>query len=241
MLIKLPDAGEITSIDIYDAEDAPTRSLSGAETEVLSNLKALLDEEDPDVVVLNDTNLIRWVTQKATQHGLSLGFGREGEPTHGRIILGYHSWTDMGLAGLQERSLFTLAPMGVSSDWEAGKTIDSRQCYEAYRQRVLVPEMKGGYVSSMNAWEMVKRDRGGMLFTPQVGLHENVGCIDFESMFPSIISQTERELRDRHRGGRRPDQTRLHGPLHNPHTGETIQIQTHEEAAPAGFEGVDLV
>ena len=28
-----------------------------------------------------------------------------------------------------------------------------------------------------------------MLFTPQVGLHENVGCIDFESMFPSIISR----------------------------------------------------
>jgi DNA polymerase elongation subunit (family B) len=54
---------------------------------------------------------------------------------------------------------------------------------------VLVPEMKGGYVSSMNAWDMVKRDRGGMLFTPQVGLHENVGCIDFESMFPSIISR----------------------------------------------------
>jgi len=189
MLIKLPDAGAITSIDVYDVEDALTRSLSGAEADVLADLKVLLDEEDPDVVVLNDTNLIRWVTQKATQHGLSLGFGREGEPTHGRIILGYHSWADMGLAGLQERSLFTLAPMGVSSDWEAGKTIDSRQCYEAYRQRVLVPEMKGGYVSSMNAWEMVKRDRGGMLFTPQAGLHENVGCIDFESMFPSIISR----------------------------------------------------
>ncbi len=58
-----------------------------------------------------------------------------------------------------------------------------------HRQRILVPEMKGGYVSSMNAWDMVKRDRGGMLFTPQVGLHENVGCIDFESMFPSIISR----------------------------------------------------
>ena len=49
--------------------------------------------------------------------------------------------------------------------------------------------MKGGYVSSMNAWDMVKRDRGGMLFTPPVGLHEIVGCIDFESMFPSIISR----------------------------------------------------
>ncbi len=189
ILIKLPDAGAITSVDVYDADETPIRSLRGAEESVLTELKDLLEGEDPDVVVLDDTGSIRWVTQKAAQHGLSLGFGRGGELTHGRIILGYHSWTDMGLAGLQERSLFTLAPMGVSSDWEAGKTIDSRQCYEANRQRVLVPEMKGGYVSSMNAWEMVKRDRGGILFTPQVGLHENVGCIDFESMFPSIISR----------------------------------------------------
>ncbi|MGD0803465.1 MAG: DNA polymerase domain-containing protein [Candidatus Bathyarchaeia archaeon] len=189
MLIKLPDAGAITPVDVYDADEMPLSSLRGTEESVLTELKNLLESEDPDVVVLDDTNSIRWVIQKATQHGLSLGFGREHELTHGRIILGYHSWTDMGLAGLQERSLFTLAPMGVSSDWEAGKTIDSRQCYEAHRQKVLVPEMKGGYVSSMNAWDMVKRDRGGMLFTPLVGLHENVGCIDFESMFPSIISR----------------------------------------------------
>jgi DNA polymerase elongation subunit (family B) len=189
LLFKLPDSGSITSVDVYDADETPLRKLRGAEELVLAGLRELLDQEDPDVVVLDDTASIRWVTQKASQHGLSLGFGREGELTHGRIILGYHSWMDMGLAGLQERSLFTLAPMGVSSDWEAGKTIDSRQCYEAHRQHVLVPEMKGGYVSSMNAWDMVKRDRGGMLFTPQVGLHENVGCIDFESMFPSIISR----------------------------------------------------
>jgi DNA polymerase I len=189
LLIKLPDAGAITSVDVFDADETPTRSLRGTERSVLADLKVLLEGEDPDVIVLDDTNSIRWVANRAARHGLSFSFGREGELTHGRIIIGYHSWADMGLAGLQERSLFTLAPMGVSSDWEAGKTIDSRQCYEAHRRRILVPEMKGGYVSSMNAWDMVKRDRGGILFTPQVGLHENVGCIDFESMFPSIISR----------------------------------------------------
>ncbi len=189
MQIKLPDSGSISSADVYDAHESPVWSLAGTEESVLTGLKDILEQEDPDVVVLDDTGSIRWVTQKAAQHDINLVFGRDGELIHGRIILGYHSWVDMGLAGLQERSLFTFAPMGVSSDWEAGKTIDSRQCYEAYRQNILVPEMKGGYVSSMSAWDMVKRDRGGMLFTPQVGLHENVGCIDFESMFPSIISR----------------------------------------------------
>lgn len=188
-LIRFPDAGAITSATVYDADESPVWNLKGTEEAVLTGVKELLDQDDPDVIVLDDTSTIHWVTQRAAQHGIPLHFGRGEEQTHGRIILGYHSWTDMGIAGLQERSLFTLAPMGVSSDWEAGKTIDSRQCYEAHRRRILVPEMKGGYVSSMNGWDMVKRDRGGMLFTPQVGLHENVGCIDFESMFPSIISR----------------------------------------------------
>jgi DNA polymerase elongation subunit (family B) len=47
--------------------------------------------------------------------------------------------------------------------------------------------MKGGFGFSSSAWDLVKRDRGGMVFSPQVGLHENVACIDFESMFPNII------------------------------------------------------
>jgi DNA polymerase, archaea type len=189
LLIKLPGYGIIKSVDILRADGNLLERLEGDEATVLGRIEELLQIEDPDVIVLDDNTTIKWISQRASQHGLSLGFGRETELTHGRIILGYHSWLDMGLAGLQERSLFTLAPMGVSSDWEAGKTIDSRQCYEAYKQRILVPEMKGGYVSTMSAWDMVKRDRGGMLLTPQVGLHENVGCIDFESMFPSIVSR----------------------------------------------------
>jgi DNA polymerase elongation subunit (family B) len=77
--------------------------------------------------------------------------------------------------------------MGETADWEAGKSIDSRQCYEANRLGILVPEMKGGYGYSTTAWDLVIRDRGGLIFSPQAGLHENVAALDFESMFPNII------------------------------------------------------
>ncbi|MBN2335687.1 hypothetical protein JXL21_09010, partial [Candidatus Bathyarchaeota archaeon] len=102
-------------------------------------------------------------------------------------LIGVSPYLDSGLAGLSERSRFTFAPLGVSADWEAGKTIDSRQCYEATRLGVMVPRMKGGFSSSHTAWELVKRDRGGLLFSPVVGIHENVAALDFESMFPNII------------------------------------------------------
>jgi len=189
VVVRLPEDGAIKCVEVMDGDGNPLRRLEGEESVVLSDFSDLLGVEDPDVVVVDETSAVRWLAQRAARYGVGLGLGRGGELIHGRIVLGLHSWLDMGLAGLQERSLFTLAPMGVASDWEAGKTIDSRQCYEAYRLGVLVPEMKGGYVTSMNAWDMVRRDRGGMLFTPRVGLHENVGCIDFESMFPSIIAR----------------------------------------------------
>ncbi|MFP3951285.1 MAG: DNA polymerase domain-containing protein [Candidatus Bathyarchaeia archaeon] len=77
--------------------------------------------------------------------------------------------------------------MRACADWESGKAIDSRQCAEAVKQGIMVPDMRGGFREACTALELVQRDRGGMLFSPSVGLHENVGCLDFESMFPNII------------------------------------------------------
>ena len=37
------------------------------------------------------------------------------------------------------------------------------------------------------AKELIFRDRGGLILSPKIGLHENVGVLDFESMFPHII------------------------------------------------------
>jgi len=139
----------------------------------------------PDTPIIEEINA--YEGEQNACNGLDFRFGRGGELYHGRVLLGHYAYRDMGIAGLVERARFTFAPMGVAADWAAGKTIDSRQCYEAARQGILVPRMKGGFGFSSSAWDLVKRDRGGMVFSPTVGLHENVACIDFESMFPNII------------------------------------------------------
>ena len=185
---QVPDDGEIDAIKAYDAEGNETASHTGTEKQVLLGFNQTLNSEDPDVLVTdNAAYTIKRLTRRAQSHGLTLGIGRGDDPRRGRIIIGLYGYLDMGLAGLTERARFTLAPMGLSSDWEAGKTIDSRQCYEAHRLGVAVPDMKGGVAYESDAWDMVRRDRGGMLFSPQPGLHENVGCLDFESMFPNLI------------------------------------------------------
>jgi DNA polymerase elongation subunit (family B) len=185
---QAPLDGLIDEVTLYDEGEQPKHFFQGSENSVLESFNAALESEDPDVMVTDNVGIVvKRMLKRAAQCGVNFRFGRDGDPLHGRIILGLSSYLDMGLAGLVERSRFTLAPMGLSYDWEAGKTIDSRQCYEAYRLEIAVPEMKGGYGFESDAWELVQKDRGGMLFSPQPGLHENVGCLDFESMFPNII------------------------------------------------------
>jgi len=39
----------------------------------------------------------------------------------------------------------------------------------------------------MTLGELLQRDQGSLILAPTVGLHENVGVLDFESMFPHLI------------------------------------------------------
>jgi len=188
LLFQISDTPTIEEINVYDGEQNPVTTFKGEEAEVLRDFQRLLEERDPDIIVTSSpVASARNVIQRAACNGLDFRFGRGGELYHGRVLLRHYAYCDMGIAGLVERARFTFAPMGVAADWAAGKTIDSRQCYEAARQGILVPRMKGGFGFSSSAWDLVRRDRGGMVFSPQVGLHENVACIDFESMFPNII------------------------------------------------------
>jgi DNA polymerase elongation subunit (family B) len=178
----------IEKINIYDESQRLVSSLRGKEGAILGGFQELIRERDPDVIVTDcPVATIKRVVHRAACNALDFRFGRDGEFYHGRIFLGLTAFLDSGIPGLVERSRFTFAPLGVSADWEPGKTIDSRQCYAAMKMGVVVPKMKGGFGYATTAWDAVRRDRGGMLFSPVVGLHENVACLDFESMFPNVI------------------------------------------------------
>ncbi|MHA1209232.1 MAG: DNA polymerase domain-containing protein [Candidatus Freyarchaeota archaeon] len=68
-----------------------------------------------------------------------------------------------------------------------GRIVDSRQVYEAVRLGVLVPEAKGYGNRFRTLEELFLRDRGGLIISPRVGLHENVCALDFESMYPNLV------------------------------------------------------
>jgi DNA polymerase-2 len=61
------------------------------------------------------------------------------------------------------------------------------QILTALRQGVLVPWHKQQVEWSKSAYNLLQADRGGMVYQPTIGLHANVGEIDFISMYPSIM------------------------------------------------------
>ena len=173
--------GQLHKGSIYDGEGRLIGKVEGGEEEVLSWLCGVIDDEDPDIIACRDPraaaeSLERWRRQ--------LGGGAE---PRCRVYVELGSYVELGLAGLSERCIFALVPLDLAAEWAPGRLVDSRQSYEAWRRGILLPEKRGGggYVST--ALDLLNRDRGGLVLSPKVGLHENVGVLDFESMFPNII------------------------------------------------------
>ena len=109
-------------------------------------------------------------------------------PLPGSVILDSESFQSLGIGGLQEKSRFASLPIGVVANWGPARIIDSRQCYEAVKRDILIPRTRTGSAKNvLTAKEIAYTDRGALILSPRVGLHENVAELDFESLFPAII------------------------------------------------------
>jgi hypothetical protein len=106
----------------------------------------------------------------------------------GKLILESEILQTLGIAGLDEKSRFAGLPIGVVAVWGPARVIDSRQCYEAIKRGILIPRTRAGTARNvLSAQEVAYTDRGALILSPRVGLHENVAELDFNSLFPSII------------------------------------------------------
>jgi DNA polymerase elongation subunit (family B) len=128
---------------------------------------------------------------RAISNGCALHLGRTPEDggfsVKGRVCMDLKRFLAYGIEGACERSRWTMAPPGLACRWPAGKTIDSRQRYEALKRGILIPNRGRFHIYGGSALETAIRDRGGLVIAPKAGLHENVAELDFESMFPSIM------------------------------------------------------
>jgi DNA polymerase I len=95
-----------------------------------------------------------------------------------------------GLYGvLMAARLSGLSP-NLASRFTPGTLISSYEVYEAVKRGIVVPFRKSDAESGRPFGALRAADRGGQMFQPSPGIFENVDEIDFTSMYPSIIVQS---------------------------------------------------
>jgi DNA polymerase elongation subunit (family B) len=94
---------------------------------------------------------------------------------------------DCGLEGLFEVARTCIIPIQRCSRTTIGTSMTSLQLYQAVKQDVLIPWNKNDPEEFKDGNELVVADRGGFIFEPEIGIHDDVGELDFSSLYPTIM------------------------------------------------------
>lgn len=96
---------------------------------------------------------------------------------------------DYSMHGLYEIARVCRMPMQTACRASIGKCMSSLQFYNAARRGLLVPWRPTMAEAFKTRRELLVGDRGGLVFEPQVGVHEGVAEIDFASLFGNIMEK----------------------------------------------------
>ncbi len=184
--------------------------------ETLAKLNEVIAVEDPDILQTRwgDDWLFPLLLEWEKETGCALAFNRDNDRrlywkkevtyfSYGQIVFRGREahlfgrchidlqnaimWGDYGMAGTLESARVTTLPIEQAARVSPGSGISAMQMITALEKGVLVPEQKQQVETPKNALELVQKDRGGLVYQPRMGLYCNVAQIDFTSMYPAVI------------------------------------------------------
>jgi DNA polymerase elongation subunit (family B) len=109
---------------------------------------------------------------------------------HGRIHIDKDNsfiYNDSGLQGLYEISRICRMPLHTAARASIGKCLSSLQFYYANQEGILVPWKPALAEHFKTLEELLIADRGGFIFEPETGVHQQVAEYDFVSLYPNIM------------------------------------------------------
>jgi DNA polymerase, archaea type len=110
--------------------------------------------------------------------------GRVHIDSHNSFILDHSA-----LHGLYEVARVCRIPFHTCARATIGRCLSSLQMYHAFKRGLLVPYKPVNTEKFKTFNELLLADRGGLIFEPVVGVHENVAEFDFTSLYPNIMSK----------------------------------------------------
>jgi len=185
-------------------------------TSLFWTVRADIKRFDPDLILTSwgDTWLMPYMVRTSQENGFDLPLNRdEGQAvvkrkehtyfSYGQIVYRgqqvhlrgrWHVdrenamlWKDYGLTGVLEMARVTRQPAQEAARLSPGTGISSMQFVTALQNNILIPWHKHQAETPKTAMALLQSDMGGMIYQPTVGLHRDVGGIDFVSMYPGMM------------------------------------------------------
>jgi DNA polymerase-2 len=182
----------------------------------LISLQADLQRFDPDIILTQhgDEWLIPRLLELKKETGLPLDINRDGEmgietrkansyfaygqtihrgaQSHlfGRVHIDRKNalmFNEYDLHGVLEQTRVTGVRLQDMARKSPGAGITAMQMLTALRTGVMIPLHKQQAEKQKNLAELIRVDKGGLIYQPLIGVHADVAQIDFASMYPSII------------------------------------------------------
>jgi DNA polymerase elongation subunit (family B) len=95
--------------------------------------------------------------------------------------------SESGFDGLFEIARTCRVPLHTAARSSIGSSMSSLQLYQALKDDILIPRNKSIPEAFKTAYELLVADRGGFVYEPEVGIHDNIGEVDFSSMYPALM------------------------------------------------------
>jgi DNA polymerase I len=77
--------------------------------------------------------------------------------------------------------------LDLAAKYSINRLIDSRNCFELIQRGFVIPSRNNNHEQIRTVEQIVSGDKGGMIMSPQIGLHEDVLALDYDSEYANLI------------------------------------------------------
>ena len=186
----------------YNEEDA---TFHDDESTLLQDFSNYVVSKDPDIIIFKNYDLavLNYLLERIKILSLDLQLGRWKTDIYsrdqkqvlqkwiqGRVYLTQNDYNANGLAGLFELAQFSYLPISLILKYSIGRLIANRNIYEMLTRDFVIPDNNNNertYEHVRTLEDIIDKDKAGMIFSPKVGLHENVAVLDYNDEFANII------------------------------------------------------
>ncbi len=176
-------------------QEEPEITFEGEEENLLIDFCNHVLTTDPDILVsrkehYRSTCILQYLFTRMNELAIDIELGRNNQTnkknsTEGRIYLEIDSIQN--IIEVIEKSRFACLTLGLAATYGISRLIDNRNCYELLNRGFVISQSSNRQEPIRTVEEIFVKDKGGMIFSPRVGLHENVAVLDYESEYANLI------------------------------------------------------